>query len=273
MPFRPISHRVYAILDPAAVDSAGRRLLQALRWLAAGVLDAGCSLAVAATVIETRPIDFATGASSETVKGTIKGDQTVDYKLRAKAGQTMSVKLATGHGANYFNVLPPGSNDVAIFVGSSGGNEWSGALPSDGEYRVRVYLMRSAARRSEVASYTLTVGVTGGGEVTSALGTAPSSDAKVKGTSYHATGPLPCAMGSAPMGSTRCEFGVIRGKLGNADVHIKPAGSLERVLSFRGSTVTSGNDKVRASKSGGMWTIEVNDYEHYQIPEAVISGG
>jgi hypothetical protein len=186
----------------------------------------------------------------------------------------MSVKFATRHGANYFNVLPPGSNDIAIFVGSSGGNEWSGALPSDGDYTVRVYLMRSAARRNESASYTLTVGVTGGGsEAVSALGKAPPGDAKVKGTPYHATGPLQCWMGNAPAGSSHCEFGVIRGKPGNAEVHIKPAGGLERVLTFVGSKVTSGSDKVKASKAGDMWTIEVNDYEHYQIPEAVISGG
>ena len=56
-------------------------------------------------------------------------------------------------------------------------------------------------------------------------------------------------------------------------MHIKPAGGLERVLTFMGNKVTSGNDKVKASKSGDLWTIEVNDYEHYQIPEAVISGG
>lgn len=259
-------------LSPAA--EAGRWFLLSARRVAAGLLAAGFACAAAATPIETRPIQFAKGASSATVKGTIKGDQTVDYTLRARAGQIMSVKLATRHSANYFNVLPPGSDGVAIFVGSSGGNEWSGALPTDGEYTVRVYLMRSAARRNESASYTLTVGVTGGAAAAApALGQAPSSDAKVKGTPYHATGPLPCAMGKAPMGSTQCEFGVIRGKPGNAEVHIKPAGGLERVLSFRGNTVTSGKDKVKASKSGDLWTIEVNDYEHYQIPEAVISGG
>jgi hypothetical protein len=210
------------------------------------------------------------------VKGTIQGDQTVDYKLRARAGQTMSVKLVTRNGANYFNVLPPGSNDVAIFVGSTDGNEWTGTLPSDGEYTLRVYLMRSAARRNEAAPYTLTVGVTGGDATAAApspLGKAPASDAKVKGTGYHATGPLRCAMGNAPMGSTQCEFGVIRGKPGNAEVHIKPAGGLERVLSFRGNSVTSGNEKVKASKSGDLWMIEVNDYERYEVPEAVVSGG
>jgi hypothetical protein len=111
--------------------------------------------------IKSQPVQFAKGTSSATIKGSLKGDQTIDYTLRAKAGQTMSVTLATKHGANYFNVLPPGSNDVALFVGSSGGNEWTGALPADGEYKVRVYLMRSAARRGETANYTLTVGITG----------------------------------------------------------------------------------------------------------------
>lgn len=253
---------------------AGHRLSPAWRRLAAGVLAAGFACTVAAATIETRPIQFAKGASSATVKGTIKGDQTVDYTVRARAGQTMSVKLVTTRGANYFNVLPPGSDDVAIFVGSSGGNEWSGALPADGEYKLRVYLMRSAARRNESASYALTVGVTdGAGAAPAALGQAPAGDAKVPGTRYHATGPLPCAMGNAPMGSTQCEFGVIRGKPGNAEVHIKPAGGLERVLSFRGNTVTSGSDKVKATKAGDLWTIEVNDYEHYQVSDSVISGG
>jgi len=271
----------HSTLHPARARSlqyaacAGHRLSRSVRRLMVGVLAATFACAVAATAIETRPIHFAKGASSATVKGAIKGDQTIDYKLRAKAGQTMTVKLATGNGANYFNVLPPGSNDVAIFVGSSNGNEWSGALPSDGEYTVRVYLIRSAAQRNESASYTLTVGVAGGGGASAqyALGQAPASDAKVRGTPYHATGPLTCWMGNVPVGSSQCEFGVIRGKLGNADVHIKPAGGLERVLAFRGNTVTSGSDKVKAAKAGDLWTIEVNDYEHYQIPEAVIVGG
>ena len=271
---RLLSGRALAKALPSAAP-VGRRRLPIARQFAAAVVAASFACAVAAAAIETRPIQFAKGASSATVKGTIKGDQTVDYTVRARAGQTMSVKLVTRNGANYFNVLPPGSDDVAIFVGSSDGNQWSGALPADGEYKVRVYLMRSAARRNESASYTLTVGVTGGASAaaTPALGQAPSSDAKVPGTRYHATGPLPCAMGKAPMGSTQCEFGVVRGKPGNAEVHIKPAGGLERVLSFRGNTVTSGNDKVKARKTGDLWTIEVNDYERYEVPEAVISGG
>jgi hypothetical protein len=221
--------------------------------------------------IETRAVQFAKGKSSATIKGTIQGDQTIDYTLRARAGQTMSVKLATSKGANYFNVLPPGSNDEALFVGSSGGNEWTGTLPADGEYKLRVYLMRSAARRNEAANYTLTVGITGAPKAAD-LGKAPASDAKVKGTRYHATGPLPCRMGNdKPM---QCEFGVIRGKPGNAEVHITPPGGLKRVLTFMGDKVTTNpGEKIKAVKQGYDWLIEVNDYEHYTVPEAVVSGG
>jgi hypothetical protein len=149
----------------------------------------------------------------------------------------------------------------------------AGVLAADGEYKLRVYLFRNAARRGESASLTLTVAVTGGAAAPAALGQARRSDAKVPGTPYHATGPLPCWMGNAPVGSTQCEFGVIRGSLGNADVHVRPAGGLERVLSFRGNTVTSGSDKVKATKAGDLWAIEVNDYERYQVSESVISGG
>ena len=221
--------------------------------------------------IRTQAVQFVKGHSSATLKGTIKGDQTVDYTLRARAGQTMSVALKTGNDANYFNVLPPGSDAEAIFVGSTNGNEWTGALPSDGEYTLRVYLMRSAARRNETASYTLTVAVTGTPKA-SEMGSAPASDAKVKGTPYHATGQLPCSLGdNKPM---QCEFGVIRGKPGNAEVHVTPPGGLKRVLSFMGGEVTTNaGEKIKAVKHGDDWSVEVNDFEHYTIPEAVISGG
>lgn len=229
------------------------------------------SPAVEAGEIRTQSVQFAKGHSSATLKGVIKGSETIDYTLRAKAGQTMSVTLKTGNGANYFNVLPPGSNDKAIFVGSTDGNEWTGALPADGEYKVRVYLMRSAARRNETASYTLTVGITGTPKA-SELGTAPASDAKVKGTTYHATGPLPCSLGNNK--PVQCEFGVIRGKPGNAEVHITPPGGLKRVLTFAGDKVTTNpGEKIRAVKKGYDWSVDVNDFEHYTIPEAVISGG
>ena len=87
----------------------------------------------------------------------------------------------------------------------------SAVVPSDGEYNVRMYLMRSAAPRDDSAPYTLTVGVTlrGGVAAPSSLGQAPADDAKVRVMRHHGTGPLPCAMGNAPIGPTQCEFGFI----------------------------------------------------------------
>lgn len=48
-----------------------------------------------------------------------------------------------------------------------------------------------------------------------------------------------------------------------------------RVLKFAGDTVTSPDpmDKVTFGKQGDDWSIGVNDFYFYVIPEAVIRGG
>lgn len=225
--------------------------------------------------IRQERVSFKPGASSATLQGSIKGDESVDYVLGAKAGQAMTVTMKTAHGANSFNVLPPGS-DAAIAIGSTLGNTWSGTLPVDGDYRIRVYLMRSAARRNEVATYTLTVGVTGSATP------APAGDAKVAGTPYHATGTVPCSVGTDPKGSAQCSFGVIRHGGGRAEVHLVSPGydvtlhkDQVRVLRFTGSTVTSADPKetVTFQKRGDDWAVAVNDFHFYTIPDAVIVGG
>lgn len=242
--------------------------------LIAGAIVLALLVAPARADIETRPVQFKKGASAATIKGTLKGDQTIDYSLRAKAGQTMSVSFKPNNASAYFNVLPPGSTGEAIFIGSSSGNEWTGTLPADGEYRIRTYLMRNAARRNEKSGFTLTVGIAGSASGAGALGTAPASDAKVKGTPYHATGMVPCSAGKEAPGAKQCEFGVIRGKPGNAEVHVSYPGSKQRVLTFIGDKVSAdGGARVKAGKSGDLWSVEVNDVEHYRIPEAVINGG
>jgi len=231
-----------------------------------GVLDVS-----AKDEIRKERVQFKKGATTATIKGHIKGYETVDYLLGAKAGQHMNVSLATKHGATYFNILAPGENEVAMFNASVSQNQYEGALPASGDYKIRVYMMRSAARRNEAASYTLTVGITGSPKP-SDFGKAPASDAKVKGTPYHATGPLPCTMGNDK--PVQCEFGVIRGKPGNAEVHITPPGGLKRVLIFMGDKVTTNpGEKIKAVKQGYDWVIEVNDYEHYTIPGAIVEGG
>jgi hypothetical protein len=134
-----------------------------MRTLVVGVLSVAVlasSAALAQVAIRKEPVRFKAGETGATVKATIKGDETVDYVLNAQKGQSMVVTLEASNRSAYFNVLPPGSEE-AIFIGSTSGNRYEGALPASGDYTVRVYLMRNAARRGETATYTINFGVSG----------------------------------------------------------------------------------------------------------------
>jgi hypothetical protein len=111
--------------------------------------------------IRAQRVQFAKGADSTHLNGNIKGSQIVDYVLHAAQGQYMNVSMATDNAASYFNILAPGETEVAFFNGSVGDNQYEGTLPATGDYRIRVYLMRSAARRNEVANYRLEMIVSG----------------------------------------------------------------------------------------------------------------
>lgn len=117
------------------------------------------SICAAQPITEHR-VSFAPGTSGTALRSRIEGSQIIDYILGARAGQVMTVDFAPTNPSAYFNVMR-GTDPAAIFIGSTSGNSFSGALPADGDYRIRVYLMRSAARRNEVADFTLSVGIGG----------------------------------------------------------------------------------------------------------------
>lgn len=91
------------------------------------------------------PVQFDRGSSGTTINGTIIGDEYIDYALGARAGQTMLVGLTidgtNGNGSVFFNILPPGSDGVAIYTGSMDGRETSLRLTENGEYTNRLYQM------------------------------------------------------------------------------------------------------------------------------------
>ena len=119
-----------------------------------------CPLMLLAQDMQVKTIKFETGKSSATVTDAITGYQTIDYKISASAGQSLKVKLKTSNASNNFNVLPPGSEDDAIYNGSIEGTSYTGKLQQTGDYKIRVYLMRNDARRNATANYTLTVSIT-----------------------------------------------------------------------------------------------------------------
>jgi hypothetical protein len=102
-------------------------------------------------------------------------------------------------------------------------------------------------------------------------------DAKVKGTNYHDTGNIPCAMTKGqPMGT--CAFGVTRKGNGTADVTVKKPDGRSRVIFFQkgkaiGADVSQADPgKFSASKESDLYIIRIGQ-ERYEIPEAVIYGG
>lgn len=200
-------------------------------------------------------VQFAPGKSSARLVGFIRGYQTVDYILRASTGQTMTVQLKTANTANYFNVLPPGSDNVAIFIGSTKGNNFSGTLTQSGDFKIRVYLMRSAARRNEIARFTLTVGVTSG-----------------RAHRVDARGTMPCSIGQ-PSYSQRCAWTVSRHNQNAAVIRITRRGMKVRVLRFKRGEFASPGAKLRYRKAGDFWLVNVNDREFYRFSHAVITGG
>ncbi|MXN64097.1 SH3 domain-containing protein [Stappia sp. GBMRC 2046] len=138
----------------------------------------GVSHALAqANDIRTERVEFAPGATSATIESRIVGYETVDYVLGAQSGQYMNVSMATDNVQNYFNIIPPGEENVAIFNSStaSGGNQYEGQLPATGDYKIRVYMMRAAARRNETANYRLEM-IIGAADRSSAPSPSPAPD-------------------------------------------------------------------------------------------------
>jgi hypothetical protein len=227
--------------------------------------------AVAATGPRQEQVQFAKGASAAVIKGQLKGDADVDYVVRAAAGQTLSVSLKETNPQNYFNVLPPGSKGSAMFVGDTG-EDYTGMLPADGDYVVRVYLMRPAARRGESSDYTVTIGVTG-----DPLAPLPAAkDALVPGTSYHATAKIRCV----PAYETAlkdCEASVIRrGYDGTATVDVAGAAESRSILFVKGKPVASSAsriDELSSERNGDVTVVKIGGSERYEIPDALLTGG
>ena len=222
----------------------------------------------------TERVQFAKGATSAFIKGRLKGNSDVDYLVRAGAGQTITVSLKRSNLSNYFNVLPPGSKDVAMYARQTG-EDFKSVLPTDGDYTIRVYLVRTAARRYESSDYTLTINVTG-----KALAPVPASkDAVIPGTPFHASAKIVCVPYIEVFREKKpqeCEAFVIRrGFDGTATVEIAQGNStIRRILFVKGEPVSSDSPSAMTfSRKGDRTIVRFDDDESYEIPDAFIFAG
>jgi hypothetical protein len=239
------------------------------RFFLAALTTAGLALAPPAMAQQQTVVSFAKGTSSQTLKGSIKGDQDHNYIVDARAGQTLTVDFKPSNASAYFNVIAPGA-DSAMFIGSSEGNRFSGLLTSSGRHTVQVYLMRNAARRNETSNYNMTIGVTGAAAATPR----PSQDALVVGTNYNATAEIPCITyeGAA---KSRCKAGVMRMAGGVTTVEIQTADGGQRHIYFKDGRPDSSdaNAPMRATREGDTNIIRIGTVEVYEIPDAFVVGG
>lgn len=236
---------------------------------------------LAAQETRVEQVRFPPGSGETTIAGRVEGRGFVDYRVGARAGQEMSVVLASDHGGNFFNIYEPGTSpehDYAMYIGSTGGTVFKGSLPSDGDYLVRVYLVRSAARRGEDAEYSLNISITGEPEamLTSVSPSAMSGSGHMLAwpARFDARGNVPCSAGAAVL-DAQCEFRVVRYRSGATIWVVKPGTETEvRVLYFE-NEVFSSNDSARLSwdRQSDNWQVGADGSENYLIPDALIWGG
>jgi hypothetical protein len=239
-----------------------------IKIFSAALAAVGLLLALPAAAQQSTNVAFAKGASSATLKGSIKGDQDHSYYVDARAGQTMTVALTSTKGSAEMNVWAPGK-DTALSLGAEDPYKVTAVLPTTGRYKVQVYQMRASARRGETANYTLTIGVTGG-----ANAAAPSHDALVPGTRYHATGEISCV--TTPGGKPgACKAGVIRKGGGNATIEMETPDGGQRTIFFTGGKATGSNAdaSMSATRTDDITTIRIGAAEMYVIPDAFVFGG
>jgi hypothetical protein len=209
------------------------------------------------------------GGKALSVKGSIKGYQSADYRIKVFAGQTLNLALASRHPQTYFNLLPSGTQE-AIFVGSSMGNKASVLIPMDGEYTLQVYMMRAAARRNEASKFTVTASLQG--QALPAI--VSSKDALVPGTPFHATARVKCALPYSA-NVTSCDAGVIRrGWDGTATVQLRWPQGLRHILFVKGKASASDSAQPITSVSiGDLTKVTIGGDEIFDIPEALLTGG
>lgn len=122
------------------------------------------ALASAVLAQQTSDVHFDAGTSGTTISGTVTGNEYGDYRLGANEGQllTASIEVAetNGNGTIYFNVLPPGSDGEAIWIGNMEADPTAEVtLPEDGTYTLPTYLLGNDRDTGRTVGYQFPVSI------------------------------------------------------------------------------------------------------------------
>jgi hypothetical protein len=112
--------------------------------------------AVTASQNKPQRIRFEKGKSSATIHGHVAGFDTQDYVIAARTGQQMDIRITASNASTYFVLYS--INDRATDMNET--DHYSLETTESGDYVIRVFMMRSAARRKGATSnYSLTISI------------------------------------------------------------------------------------------------------------------
>lgn len=133
-----------------------RRLLLIIAVIvcATGLVGAGATTNAVAGVAQCRGTDriipkqirFPKGRTTAVIKDTVRLCTSHEYTLRARAGQMMTLNLATGKRTSFTLSAPSGDT----VEGADGVKDWSGELPQTGDYVISIGTDATAAYTLEV---------------------------------------------------------------------------------------------------------------------------
>ena len=103
-------------------------------------------------------VRFPRGTMGTIIHGRIRGYDVIDYLVGVRSGQQMTVSLRPDNDSTYFNVTAPGEAE-AFFHGDSDGGDAQFTTDANGDYKVRVYIFRNAAREGLVSNFTLEISI------------------------------------------------------------------------------------------------------------------
>lgn len=114
------------------------------------------ALTISASAQTKVRVKFAKGESSTMVKGMIKGYKYIDYIVKAKSGQTMSVTLTSANQSCSFVIF---YSDLKNVEDATDVREFTRNVDVDDNYIVRVLLPRAVARRNSTANFSLKIAI------------------------------------------------------------------------------------------------------------------
>jgi len=92
-------------------------------------------------------VKFAQGTSEATYTNSITGYGVVDFVFAARENQQLTATIVNSTANKAMFTVMQNEDRIADDAGEI--TDWSGRLPSTGNYTVRVYMMRNEARRTK----------------------------------------------------------------------------------------------------------------------------